>query len=101
TTLEAALHGNNIPSSVVETLIQVTKEGVEPLRRYHRLRRRVLGLTSYRLHDVSIPLVEHDERYTYDGVVPWIVDSVARLGPEYQQHVRDAFKDRWIDVFEN
>jgi oligoendopeptidase F len=101
TTLEAALHGNNIPSSVVETLIQVTKEGVEPLRRYHRLRRRVLGLTSYRLHDVSIPLVEHDERYTYDGVVPWIVDSVARLGPEYQQHVRDAFNDRWIDVFEN
>jgi len=101
TTLEAALHGNDIPSSVVETLISVTKERVEPLRRYHRLRRRVLGVDSYRLHDVSIPLVQHDARYTYEEVVPWIVESVADLGDEYQQHVHDAFNGRWIDVFEN
>ena len=100
-TLEAALHGNNIPTSVVETLIKVTKEGVAPLRRYHRLRRHVLGVDSYKLFDVSIPLVEHDARYTYDEVMPWIVDSVAGLGAEYQQHVRDAFSGRWIDVFEN
>ena len=100
-TLEAALHGNNIPTSVVETLIKVTKEGVAPLRRYHQLRRRVLGVDSYRLFDVSIPLVEHDARYTYDEVMPWIVDSVAGLGGEYQQHVRDAFSGGWIDVFEN
>jgi oligoendopeptidase F len=101
TTLEAALHGNNIPLSVVETLIGVTKAGVEPLRRYHRLRRRVLGVDRYRLFDVSIPLVEHHARYAYDDVVPWIVESVTRLGAEYQQHVRDAFNGRWIDVFEN
>jgi oligoendopeptidase F len=100
-TLEAALHGNNIPTSVVETLIKVTKEGVAPLRRYHQLRRRVLGVDSYRLFDVSIPLVEHDARYMYDEVMPWIVDSVAGLGGEYQQHVRDAFGGGWIDVFEN
>jgi oligoendopeptidase F len=101
TTLEAALHGNNIPSSVVETLIQVTREGVAPLRRYHRLRREVLGVGSYRLYDLSIPLVEHDARYKYDEVTPWIVDSVVTLGDEYQQHVREAFSGRWIDVFEN
>ncbi len=101
TTLEAALHGNNIPTSVVETLIQVTREGVAPLRRYHRLRREVLGVGSYRLYDLSIPLVEHDARYKYDEVTPWIVDSVAALGDEYQQHVREAFRGRWIDVFEN
>jgi len=39
-TLAAALHGNNIPESVVETLIQNTHAGTEPLQRYHRLRRR-------------------------------------------------------------
>src|SRR5437762_2334051 len=63
TTLDAALHGNNIPTSVVENLIAVTKQGVEPLRRYHRLRRRVLGLPSYRPFDVFVPLVEHGARY--------------------------------------
>jgi oligoendopeptidase F len=101
TTLDAALHGNNIPTSVVENLIEVTKQGAEPLRRYHRLRRRVLGGPTYRLFDVFVPLVEHTARYPYDDVGAWIVDSVAPLGREYQQNVRRAFDGRWIDVFEN
>jgi oligoendopeptidase F len=101
TTLDAALHGNNIPTAVVENLIAVAKQHVEPLRRYHRLRRRVLGLERYRLYDVFVPLVEHDVRYPYDEVGAWIVDSVAPLGPDYQRHVRAAFDGRWIDVFEN
>jgi oligoendopeptidase F len=100
-TLDAALHGNNIPTSVVENLIRETKAGVEPLRRYHRLRRRALGLENYRLFDVFVPLVEHDVRYPYDEVGSWIVDSVAPLGTSYQQDVRRAFEGRWIDVFEN
>jgi oligoendopeptidase F len=100
-TLDSALHGNNIPTSVVENLIAVAKQNVEPLRRYHRLRRRVLGLDSYRLFDVFVPLVQHDARYSYDEVGEWIVDSVAPLGRAYQDDVRKAFDGRWIDVFEN
>jgi oligoendopeptidase F len=100
-TLHAALHGNNIPTSVVENLIAVTKAGVEPLRRYHRLRRKVLGLETYRLYDIFVPLVQHDIRYPYDEVGDWIVDSVRPLGAEYQANVRRAFDGRWIDVFEN
>ena len=101
TTLDAALHGNNIPPAVVENLIAATREGVAPLQRYHRLRRRVLGLATYRTYDAAIPLVDHDERYPYDEVGEWIVESVAPLGSEYQQQVRRAFRERWIDVFEN
>jgi oligoendopeptidase F len=100
-TLDAALHGNNIPPAVVENLISVTREGVEPFRRYHRLRRRVLGVDTYRLFDVFVPLVEHDVQYPYDEVDRWIIDSVIPLGREYQQQVRRAFDGRWIDVFEN
>ncbi|MGE0593112.1 MAG: oligoendopeptidase F [Vicinamibacterales bacterium] len=99
--LEAALHGNDIPVSVVENLIAATRAGVEPLRRYHRLRRRALGLDSYRIFDAFVPLVAHDVRYPYDQVGAWIVQSVAPLGPGYQQDVRVAFEQRWIDVFEN
>jgi oligoendopeptidase F len=101
TTLDAALHGNNIPTSVVENLIAVTKLGVAPLQRYHRLRKRALGLDTYRSFDVWLPLVEHEARYPYDEVGDWIVDSVAPLGPEYQQQVRRAFREGWIDVYEN
>ena len=44
TMLEAALHGNNIPTAVDDNLVAQTKAGAAPLQRYHRLWRRVLGL---------------------------------------------------------
>ena len=100
-TLEAALHGNNIPTSVVETLISEAKAGTEPLRRYHRLRRKALGLDSYKLFDTSVPLVQDDTRYPYDEVLDWVTASVAPLGADYQALVKSAFDGRWIDVFEN
>jgi oligoendopeptidase F len=100
-TLEAALHGDNIPTSVVENLIETTRAGTEPLRRYHRLRRKVLGVPSYHVYDFSIPLVTFEKKYQYDDVLDWIVDSVAPLGPEYQSRLQTGFGGRWIDVYEN
>src|ERR671912_694697 len=101
TTLDAALFGNAIPTSVVENLIRETKHGVEPFRRYHQLRKRVLGLADYYVYDAFIPLVNFDVKYAYEDVLDWIVDAVAPLGPEYQARVRRAFSERWIDVYEN
>src|SRR5215831_15743561 len=68
-TLDAALHGNAIPRAVVDNLIAATRAGVEPLRRYHRLRRRALGLEHYYPYDFTIPLVEWDRRYAYGDIL--------------------------------
>ncbi len=100
-TLEGALHGNDVPIAVVENLIATTREGAAPLRRYHGLRKRALGLEDYHLYDGAVPLVELDRRYPYDDVTSWIVDSVAPLGEAYQANVKRAFDERWIDVYEN
>jgi oligoendopeptidase F len=101
TTLEAALHGNNIPPDVVTNLIQTTKAGTEPLRRYHRLRRRVLGLESYHNYDATIPLVEVDEKYPYENVLEWLPASVDPLGEAYRTQLREVLFGDWIDVYEN
>jgi oligoendopeptidase F len=100
-TLDSALHGNNIPTSVVENLIETTKAGTEPLRRYHRLRKRVLGLDTYHSYDTTIPLVDVDEKYPYDDVLEWLPASVAPLGGDYQKQLREALNSGWIDVYEN
>jgi oligoendopeptidase F len=100
-TLDAALHGNNIPPAVVENLIETTKAGTEPLRRYHRLRKRVLGLDTYHSYDATIPLVDFDRKYQYEQVLDWLPASVAPLGRDYQAQLRDVLKGEWIDVYEN
>jgi len=101
TTIDAALHGNNIPRAVVDTLIATTRAGVEPLRRYHRLRRRALKLERYCPYDFSIPIIEWDRRYAYQEVVEAVVQAVAPLGREYQDRMQRGFRERWIDVYEN
>jgi oligoendopeptidase F len=101
TTLDAALFGNAIPTSVVENLISETKKGVAPFRRYHKLRKRVLKLTDYYVFDAFVPLVVDDVKYAYEDVLDWIIQAVAPLGAEYQARVRRAFSERWIDVYEN
>jgi len=101
TTLDAALHGNNIPTAVVENLIDTTKAGAEPLRRYHRLRKRVLGLDTYHNYDTAIPLVDFDRKYPYEDVLEWLPASVKPLGQEYERQMRRGLASEWIDVYEN
>ncbi|MPY89337.1 MAG: oligoendopeptidase F [Luteitalea sp.] len=99
--IEAALHTNNIPVSVVENLVATTRSNAQPLQRYERLRRRALGLDKYHVYDGSIPLIDFNERYPYRRVLDWIVESVAPLGSTYQNRLRAGFDSRWIDVYEN
>jgi oligoendopeptidase F len=100
-TLQAALHGNNIPEAVVTNLLETTKAGTGPLRRYHRLRKKVLGLDTYHVYDTTIPLVEFDRKYSYDDTLGWLPESFAVLGPEYARYLREAVSGGWIDVYES
>lgn len=99
--LEAALHGNAIPTSVVENLIDTTRNGTAPLQRYHSLRRRLLKLDHYYPYDFTIPILQWDARYNYQTMLPAIVDAVAPLGADYQARMTRGFAERWIDVYEN
>ncbi len=101
TTLEAALFGNDIPTAVVETLVDTTRANTEPLRRYERFRKRALGLDRYHAYDGSIPVVDVDRRYQYDEVLEWVTEAMAPLGPDYVERMRRGFAGRWIDVYES
>jgi oligoendopeptidase F len=101
TTLDAELDENNIPVEVVERLIATAKAGTAPLRRYHQIRRRALGLDRYRYFDAYLPIVEIDWPMPYEGVQALLIESVAVFGTDYQETVERAFTERWIDVYEN
>ena len=72
--------------------------GTEPLRRYHRLRKRVLGVDTYHTYDTTIPLVDFDRKYQYEDILEWLTRSVAPLGSDYQTHMHQGLAGGWIDV---
>jgi len=100
-TVAASLDEDNVPVEVVDNLIAAAKSGAEPLRRYHDIRRRTLGVDRYRYFDAYLPLVDVDWTLSYDTVPPLIADSVTLFGDGYRRTVERAFADRWIDVYEN
>jgi oligoendopeptidase F len=99
--LESALDGNNIPVEVYENLVEMVREGTDPLHRYIALRKKVLGLEEYHGYDGSIPLVDFDKKYPWETIREDIVESVAPLGKDYQKKMAAAFSGGWVDVYEN
>lgn len=100
-TLAAALDGDNVPMAVYDNLVTSVKAGSGPMQRYYKLRKEALKLDSYHLYDGSVSVVDQDKSYDYDEVLPWVVESVAPLGKEYQEKLRKATASGWIDVYEN
>jgi oligoendopeptidase F len=100
-TLEAALDGNNIPPAVVTTLIETVRAGTQPLRRYLRLRKKLLGLEHYHLYDGQIPIFRTEQTYPYDEAKDRVIASVAPLGEEYTAQYRKFVGSGRIDVYEN
>ena len=101
TTLDAALDRNAIPRAVVETLVDATRAGSEPLRRYVRLRQKLLGLPSYHLYDSFLPIYRSDKPYPYEQARDLALASVAPLGDDYVAKYRRFVSGGRIDVYEN
>lgn len=101
TTLEAALDDNAIPTAVVTNLIEQTRAGTAPLRRYAKLRQKLLGLPAYHVYDGFVPLFESTKAYSYDTARALALESIAPLGPEYGERYRRFVGGGRIDVYEN
>ncbi|NBG88705.1 oligoendopeptidase F [Isachenkonia alkalipeptolytica] len=98
---EAALFENNIPVTVPDRLIEAVNNNLESFYKYMELRKKVLGLDELHLYDIYTPIVSGvDFPITYDEAGTMVTDALAPLGKEYQEGIRSAFSQRWIDVYE-
>lgn len=98
----ASLYHSNIPLSVYDNLVGSVHRHMPVMYRYLALRKRLLGLSDLHYYDVYAPLVSGSEKhYTYEEAQQMVLDAVAPLGENYQNIVRGAFRDRWIDVYPN
>ncbi|MGT2847027.1 oligoendopeptidase F [Streptococcus massiliensis] len=98
---EAALSANFIPESVYDTLLEAVNEHLPLLHRYINLRKKILGLDDLKMYDMYTPLSEVDFKFTYEEALEKAEDVLAILGDDYVERVKTAFRNRWIDVYEN
>ena len=98
---ERALSRYNIPVSVYDNLVEIVSEHIHLLNRYMKLRKRLLQLDELHMYDLYVPIVkETADEISYQEACETVASALAPLGQNYTSILRQAFKDRWIDVYE-
>ncbi len=92
----------HVPVSVYDGLVETVRKFMPAMYRYVRLRKQILGLDELHYYDVYTPLVAgSSKKYTYEEAQQMVLDAVAPLGEDYVNRVKQAYQDRWIDVYPN
>jgi oligoendopeptidase F len=98
--LSSKLQGDAISPEAIRHVVRVAREASDPLRRYHSIRKAVLGLEEYGLEDRFIPLDPGGREITYSEARSLITASAESLGTEVRDLVERAFSEEWIDAVE-
>jgi oligoendopeptidase F len=88
---------NDIPDTVVDTLLQVCRQNVDVFQHYFRLKAGWLGIDRLKRFDIYAPLTTAEKEYPYHQAVRIVLDSLAAFSPILAEHAKRVFADGHID----
>lgn len=99
---DAALHADNVPAAVYESLLTAIHDSLPAFYRYMKLRREVLGYDKLHMYDVYVPIVpEVDMKFSWEEAIELTRKAVEPLGEEYRRIMDEGFANGWVDRYEN
>jgi oligoendopeptidase F len=100
--LEKALHPDEIPAAVYDNLLGAVEASLPALDRYMGIRKRMLRVDTLHMYDLYVPVVEgYEIQLAYPEAFNLVREGLSPLGPEYAGLLDRAYADGWIDVYEN
>ena len=97
----ASLAGSNVPEAVYDSLVEAVHNAAPIMAKYLNLRKKVMGLDSIDVYDLYTPIVSDvDYPMDYETACELVLNAVAPLGEDYQNVIRRAYRENWIDVYE-
>ena len=98
---EASLAGSNVPEAVYDALVEAIHASIPTMSKYLKLRKKALGLEKLDVYDLYTPMVADIEYpMPYEKACEIVIEAVAPLGKDYQDVIRRAINENWIDVYE-
>jgi oligoendopeptidase F len=101
-TLQANLAPTFVSESVYTNLIASTRAQLAPLHQYEAIRKRVLGVESYRMWDDNTTLAAAEDRhFTWESAAAEVAKAVKPLGADYERRARFMLDpaNRLVDVY--
>ena len=101
-TLQASLFETEVPTQVYHNLIEAVHQNFEPMYKYVRLRKKMLGVDELHMYDVYAPIVKDAAKeIPFEEAKATVLEALAVLGEDYTDLIKEGFANRWIDVCEN
>jgi oligoendopeptidase F len=88
---------NDVPDTVVETLLDVCRENMPIFHRYFRLKARWLGVERLRRYDVYAPIRASRKTYSFPEAISMVFGSFTQFSPTLADHARRVFADGHVD----
>lgn len=99
---EASLFSNRVNTKVYDNLIKVVHDRMNVVYDYFKLKKEVLKLDDFCLYDTYVNLEKGiNKNYSYEEAKNIVLDVVKVFGKDYQDNIRKAFDNRWIDIYPN
>ena len=98
--VEMYLDRNKIPFIVYKNIVDVAGNNNESLKRYIKLREKVLGLKEYHTYDRFIQLAKSDKRYSYEEAKQLFFESVKKFPEDFSSKAHEVLRDGFVDVME-
>lgn len=88
---------NDIPDSVVDTLLETCRANREIFRRYFRLKARWLGVERLRRYDVYAPLGSSEKQYEFGQGVSLVLESFEEFHPRIAEMAERVLAEGHVD----
>lgn len=80
----------------------IYKELAPHMRRFAKVKQKQLGLEKMRFCDLKAPLdASFSPSATFDSIRDTIINSLSVLGEDYQEIIKRAYRENWIDYCDN
>lgn len=102
TSIESALHDDNVPISVYDNLIDSVSNNLDAIYKYMDLRKKALGVDELHMYDLYVPIIDDVEfKVSYDEAKIMVAESLRPLGDDYLNILKGGLEDGWVDIYEN
>lgn len=100
--LEKSLFGNNVPVAVYDSLVEAVHGGLPIMERYLKLRKKTLKLDALHMYDLYCPMVDEvSYDIDFEDCKAQVKKALAPLGEDYAKLLDKAYREQWMDVYEN
>jgi oligoendopeptidase F len=90
--------GNNIPDTVVDTLLDVCRKNAELFQQYFQLKARMLGTDRLRRYDIYAPFAKAEKSIEFNEAISLVLDCFGHFSPQVERAASQVIERTHLDV---